>query len=246
VYTLYKQYLYHRILPYTASIQHLLPDHTRMASATNLPIPPNQDRVRIRSPSPQNPITRPSAASSSKTRQSTKSGDTRRHSTSESKENEPVHKEMASPRRMNGRLPSEELEMNGKASGFIDGDQSTIRARRAAASPGSAKRQLADPVYNGLPTLPTIGDDDDVLLSSGPSSPTSGRPPPPAPSARAGSDPNYGSIAGSGTRKRRSSSIKRKLSPGVTPQKAVDWEIPRKAFHSSIGKLIRTRRFLSN
>jgi len=218
-----------------------------MASATNLSIPPNQDRVRIRSPSPQNPITRPSAASTSKTRQSTKSGDSRRYSSSESKENEPVHMEMASPRRMNGGLPSEELELNGKASGLMDGDQSTtIRARRAAASPGSAKRQLTDPVYNGLPTLPTIGDDDDVLLSSGPSSPTSGRPPPPAPSARAGSDPNYGSIAGSGTRKRRSSSIKRKLSPGVTPQKAVDWEIPRKAFHSSIGKLLRARLILSS
>jgi diacylglycerol kinase (CTP) len=217
-----------------------------MASATNLTIPPNQDRVRIRSPSPQNPVTRPSAASTSKTRQTTKSGDLRRYSSSESKENEPVHKEMASPRRMNGRLPSEELEMNGKASGFMDGDQSTIRARRAAASPGSAKRQLTDPVYSGLPTLPTIGDDDDVLLSSGPSSPTSGRPPPPAPSARAGSDPNYGSIAGSGTRKRRSSSIKRKLSPGVTPQKAVDWEIPRKAFHSSIGKLLGAPLVLSS
>jgi len=218
-----------------------------MASANNLPIPPNQDRVRIRSPSPQNPITRPSAASTSKTRPSSKSGDLRRYSSSESKENEPVVKKMASPRTMNGRLPSEEPEMNGKASGFMDGDQSTtIRARRAAASPGSVKRQLTDPVYNGLPTLPTIGDDDDVLLSSGPSSPTSGRPPPPAPSARAGSDPNYGSIAGSGTRKRRSSSIKRKLSPGVTPQKAVDWEIPRKAFHSSIGKLLRARLILSS
>jgi len=216
----------------------LPPVNTRMASATSLAHPPNQDRVlRIRSPSPQNPVTRPSAASTSKTRQSTKSGDLRRYSSSESKENEPVVKEMASPRRMNGRLPSEELEMNGKASGSMDGEQSTIRARRAAASPGSAKRQLTDPVYSGLPTLPTIGDDDDVVLSSGPSSPSSGRPPPPAPSARAGSDPNFGSIAGSGTRKRRSSSIKRKLSPGVTPQKAVDWEIPRKAFHSSIGKL---------
>jgi len=209
-----------------------------MASVSNLPLPSNQDRVRIRSPSPHNPITRPSTASTSKTRQS-KPGDLRRYSSSESKENEPVVKEMASPRRMNGRLPSEEIEMNGKVSGLAEGEQSTIRARRAGASPGAAKRQLADPVYNGLPTLPTIGDDDDVLLSSGPSSPTSGRPPPPAPSARAGSDPNYGGIAGSGTRKRRSSSIKRKLSPGVTPQKAVDWEIPRKAFHSSIGKLLR-------
>jgi diacylglycerol kinase (CTP) len=213
-----------------------------MVSTTNLPVPINQDRIRIRSPSPQtqNPVTRPSAsASTSKTRQSTRSGSLRRYSSSESKENEPLSRKetmhgVASPRKMNGRLPSEEHELNGKAGGVIESEQSTIRARRSAASPGTGKRQ-ADPVYNGLPTLPTIGDDDDVLLSSGPSSPTSGRPPPPAPSARAGSDPNYGNIAGSGTRKRRSSSIKRKLSPGVTPQKAVDWEIPRKAFHSSIG-----------
>jgi len=217
-----------------------------VSAATALAIPTNQDRVRIRSPSPQNPnsVTRPStsnsaSASSSSTRQSTRSNSSRRYSSSETKENEPVVRTemvdgVASPRRTNGRLPSEEYEMNGKAGG-LDSESSTIRARRAAASPGTAKRQLADPVYNGLPTLPTIGDDDDVLLSSGPSSPTSGRPPPPAPSARAGSDPNYGNIAGSGTRKRRSSSIKRKLSPGVTPQKAVDWEIPRKAFHSSIG-----------
>lgn len=224
-----------------------------MASTTshNLPLAPNQDRVRIRSPSPQNPVTRPSASASastststSRTRQSTRSDSLRRYSSSESKENEPLVKEkmdrVASPRKMNGKLPSEEREMNmnGKAGGSME-EQSTIRARRAAASPGSAKRQMTDPVYNGLPTLPTIGDDDDVLLSSGPSSPTSSRPPPPAPSARAGSDPNFGSIAGSGTRKRRSSSIKRKLSPGVTPQKAVDWEIPRKAFHSSIGELAR-------
>lgn len=210
-----------------------------MASISNLSISTNQDKVRIRSPSPQTPnsVTRPSASTStSRTRQSTRSGSLRRYSSSGSKENEPLAQRMASPRKVNGRLPSEELEMNGK-SGSVEGEQSTIRARRAVASPGSSKRQLADPVYNGLPTLPTIGDDDDVLLSSGPSSPTSGRPPPPAPSARTASDPNYGSIAGSGTRKRRSSSIKRKLSPGVTPQKAVDWEIPRKAFHSSIGKL---------
>lgn len=219
-----------------------------MASATSptLPIPQDQDRIRIRSPSPQNPVTRPSASASSstsRTRLVTRSGSLRRYSSSESKENEPIYNEkmdrVASPRKMNGKLPSEEPEINGKAMVGTTDESSTIRARRAAASasPGCFQRQMTDPLYNGLPTLPTIGDDDDVLLSSGPSSPTSGRPPPPAPSARAGSDPHFGNIAGSGTRKRRSSSIKRKLSPGVTPQKAVDWEIPRKAFHSSIGEL---------
>jgi len=231
-----------------------------MASTSKLPVPAQQqDRIRIRSPSPSQAYqngTRPSApvASTSRTRQ-TRSISERRQSSSDTKENEPlINKEMsgdnsASPaRKANGRLPSEEYETSGgTVRGYRNGsmevedtsNQATIRPRRAvASSPGTTKRQLADPAYNGLPTLPTIGDDDDVVLSSGPSSPTGlGRPPPPAPSARAGSDPNYGNVAGSGTRKRRSSSIKRKLSPGVTPQKAVDWEIPRKAFHSSIGEL---------
>jgi hypothetical protein len=233
-----------------------------MASTSRLPIPTLQkDRIRIRSPSPSQAYqsgTRSSASSStatSRTRQSTNTNNERRYSSSDTKENEPlVKKEMsgdtfASPaRKANGRLPSEEYETSGGTiRGYRSGsmevedtsNQATIRPRRGvASSPGMAKRQLADPAYNGLPTLPTIGDDDDVVLSSGPSSPAgAARPPPPAPSARAGSDPNYGNVAGSGTRKRRSSSIKRKLSPGVTPQKAVDWEIPRKAFHSSIGEL---------
>ncbi|KAL7422626.1 Diacylglycerol kinase [Cryptotrichosporon argae] len=54
--------------------------------------------------------------------------------------------------------------------------------------------------------------------------------PPPAPSASF--DPTRPV-----TRKRRSSSIKRKPSPGVVPKSVVDWEIPRKTFHSSIGFL---------
>lgn len=37
-------------------------------------------------------------------------------------------------------------------------------------------------------------------------------------------------------RRRRSSSVHAKPPPGVTPTKAVDWEIPRKTFHSSIGE----------
>lgn len=162
--------------------------------------------------------------------------------------------------KVNGRAPSEEKEMmNGTARSrreeSIDSDDmgagagpsSTIHARRSQAATGSGlgsgttpKRQSSQQptTYNGLPTLPTIGDDDDAFLSSGPPSPSSpgpGRPPPPAPSAQAASDPRYGQLAGSGVRRRRASSIKRKLSPGVTPTKAVDWEIPRKVFHSSIG-----------
>nr|KIR83746.1 hypothetical protein I308_05830 [Cryptococcus tetragattii IND107] len=56
--------------------------------------------------------------------------------------------------------------------------------------------------------------------------------PPPAPSTETGT-----SSRPVVTRKRRSSSIKRKPSPGKVPEKVVDWEIPRKTFHSSIGFL---------
>ena len=167
--------------------------------------------------------------------------------------------------KMNGSATSEEKElMNGtggvqtrrdrsiESEEVSAGPSSTIRARRSQASSTSTsgsgsgttpKRQSSQQStsYNGLPTLPTIGDDDTAFLSSGPPSPSSpgpgsGRAPPPAPSAQAASDPRYGQLAGSGVRRRRASSIKRKLSPGVTPTKAVDWEIPRKVFHSSIGE----------
>lgn len=160
--------------------------------------------------------------------------------------------------KMNGRAASEEKDhlANGHGNGVPRslrdvsaesddtgaGPSSTIRSRRSQTGSGSGttpKRQSSQQSYNGLPTLPTIGDDDNsAFLSSGPPSPSSpsGRAPPPAPSAHAAMNPNYGQLGGSGVRRRRASSIKRKLSPGVTPTKAVDWEIPRKVFHSSIGE----------
>jgi diacylglycerol kinase (CTP) len=64
--------------------------------------------------------------------------------------------------------------------------------------------------------------------------------PPPAPSALLAHGPDAitdNGVPASGVRRRRrSSSIKVKPPPGVTPTKAVDWEIPRKVFHSSIGE----------
>lgn len=226
-----------------------------MASTSKLAVSPQlQPRTRIRSPSPSiaypHTTTSTSTSTPPRTRQSGRLAKGTRHSSSESKENEPLGKKGIANKdgmsvRVNGKEELDMLNGKGNTGELADGRKetdiasgSTIRVRRAAAmSPGAGKRQLEDSAYNGLPTLPTIGDDDDVILSSGPTSPTSlGRAPPPAPSARASSDPNYGAIAGSGPRKRRASSIKRKLSPGVTPQKAVDWEIPRKAFHSSIGE----------
>ncbi|WVQ85776.1 hypothetical protein IAT38_007943 [Cryptococcus sp. DSM 104549] len=98
---------------------------------------------------------------------------------------------------------------------------------------------------NGLATLPTIPDPEaeveaDVAARSGsaPGASELAHPlhphaaPPPAASTQTGTGDRP--VV---TRKRRSSSVKRKPSPGVTPTKAVDWEIPRKTFHSSIGFL---------
>ena len=102
----------------------------------------------------------------------------------------------------------------------------SLRHRRGLSN-SSARSQESN--YNGLPTLATVPDD---TQEDGPSSPLSdgqpSRPPPPAASTLASQGRPV-------TRKRRSSSVKRKLSPGVVPTKAVDWEIPRKVFHSSIG-----------
>lgn len=108
---------------------------------------------------------------------------------------------------------------------------------------GSTSSSLFNSHYNGLPTLPPIEDDSDyAILSESPNetprgsiskSPNSGlsgfKPPPPASST--------GTASGQKVlnRPRRTSSIHRKPSPGVRPVKAVDWEIPRKTLHSSIG-----------
>jgi len=123
------------------------------------------------------------------------------------------------------------------------GQFDSVRSRKnsAGSRPGSV-RSAKSPVhsshadspsspYNGLPTLPTVPDDD-ALTFSEPGSPMSesSRPPPPASSTLTSQGKPV-------TRKRRSSSIVRKPSPGVTPTKAVDWEIPRKTLHSSIGFL---------
>lgn len=94
----------------------------------------------------------------------------------------------------------------------------------------SARPSKTTPTYDGLPTLATIPDPGAPESPSAASS--SSKPPPPALSATLAKTANGGRP---GTRMRRSSSIKRKPSPGVKPTKVVDWEIPRKALHSSIG-----------
>ncbi|TXT03893.1 hypothetical protein VHUM_04316 [Vanrija humicola] len=101
-----------------------------------------------------------------------------------------------------------------------EGGDGAFPRRRSAKSP---------PV--GVATLPTVPDDAE-LKSDGEHSVFSDSAPPPARSANA---IVYDANGNPVVRRRRSSSIKTKPPPGVTPTKAVDWEIPRKTFHSSIG-----------
>jgi hypothetical protein len=138
---------------------------------------------------------------------------------------------------LNGETTTSELRQRTPNSAPLPKTPSTPNR----SSSNSKRTPVTSPSpYNGVPTLPTIPADEDfdstaTADASRPTSPsTLSRAPPPAPSA---------AIAAAGvvgprpvTRPRRSSSIKRKPSPGVTPQKAVDWEIPRKSLHSSIGE----------
>ncbi|WRT70495.1 uncharacterized protein IL334_007493 [Kwoniella shivajii] len=119
---------------------------------------------------------------------------------------------------------------NGKTPNNDESDDG-IRIRKN--SPRSA-RPSSISISNNLSTLPTIPDPDfDSAIDDSQHQQQHHGPPPPASSTQTGT----GERPIHATRKRRSSSIKRKPSPGVTPTKAVDWEIPRKTLHSSIGFL---------
>ncbi|GFZ48309.1 DAG kinase 1 [Saitozyma sp. JCM 24511] len=114
--------------------------------------------------------------------------------------------------------------------GSIEPEEDVVRRRNPArAARGKSPGPNSVTSHNGLPTLETIPDPQEDDGNASPSASVSSHPPPPAPSAATGTEGRPV------TRKRRSSSIKRKPSPGVTPTKVVDWEIPRKALHSSIG-----------
>lgn len=111
--------------------------------------------------------------------------------------------------------------MNGAAAaahhreGSISEDEEGVRRRHR--SPRSPP--------NGVAVLPTIKAHEELDASAL----ADDHAPPPAAST--------GLANGQVIRRRRSSSVKQKPPPGVTPQKVVDWEIPRKTFHSSIGRL---------
>lgn len=103
--------------------------------------------------------------------------------------------------------------MNGHREGSVSEDEQGVKRRlRTPKSPPA-----------GVAALPTIKAHEELTAAAVADDGT----PPPAPST--------GTANGPVRRRRRSSSIKVKPPPGVTPQKAVDWEIPRKVFHSSIG-----------
>ncbi|WVQ76943.1 hypothetical protein IAR50_006622 [Cryptococcus sp. DSM 104548] len=105
---------------------------------------------------------------------------------------------------------------------------------RQRKNPPRTARPSKSQSIDSLSHLSTIPDTD---ASASPTSEDSF--PPPAPSTQTGTG-DKPIVA----RRRRSSSVKRKPSPGVTPTKVVDWEIPRKAFHSSIGFLTLFLRYL--
>ncbi|GMK54889.1 hypothetical protein CspeluHIS016_0114750 [Cutaneotrichosporon spelunceum] len=135
--------------------------------------------------------------------------------------------------------PNKSPKLNGHSHPSTNGYFDAHRKREGSVSSISEdedglrrrSRQARSPP-TGVGTLPTIranvegAADEDPLHA-----------PPPAPSAGAAHASVIGPDGQPVLRRRRSSSIKVKPPPGVTPQKAVDWEIPRKAFHSSIGFL---------
>ena len=149
---------------------------------------------------------------------------------SQRRRTEPWKLDGGRPRRVLNKAPTvSELLFPASPTTFL-GEQVVRRRNPPRASTGGAAKSP----YNGAPTLETIPDpldgDENNKDKLGQVNSTPSKPPPPAPSALIG--PDGKPLA---PRRRRSSSIKRKLSPGVVPTKAVDWEIPRKALHSSIG-----------
>jgi diacylglycerol kinase (CTP) len=112
-------------------------------------------------------------------------------------------------------------QRDGSTEQDITESEHLVRARRTSS-------RAKSPSYNGLPTFPPIPADPDAVIDDS-------KVPPPSSSAGTSAS----GIVRPVTRPRRSSSIKRKPSPGVTPTKVVDWEIPRKTLHSSIGALSR-------
>ncbi|WWC72339.1 uncharacterized protein I206_106301 [Kwoniella pini CBS 10737] len=140
-----------------------------------------------------------------------------------------------------GRIPEVEIITNrsqtwrdGSLEPSDDSPNGGVRLRKNP--PRSARPSGANETLHTLPTIPdpqTEEDDSALDTSSIKQDDTfPSHPPPPAPSTQTGTGDKP--VV---TRKRRSSSVKRKPSPGVTPTKAVDWEIPRKTLHSSIGFL---------
>lgn len=124
----------------------------------------------------------------------------------------------------NGNAHYDETTRSRRESSASEDDvEASLRRRNVPRSPRSAR---SPPV--GVATLPTIVAQ--VPMDSSRPDFTA-HSPPPAPSAGLAHASDVPA-----PRRRRSSSIKIKPPPGVVPTKAVDWEIPRKAFHSSIGE----------
>lgn len=132
---------------------------------------------------------------------------------------------------------------NANASASASGNENASNETGTASA-----RQRKNPPRGARPSLGVNGDAPLSHLDTIPSRPPSppytqtGSPIPTQTQNQSYPPPAASTQTGTGsrpvvTRKRRSSSIKRKPSPGKVPEKVVDWEIPRKTFHSSIGFL---------
>lgn len=103
----------------------------------------------------------------------------------------------------------------------------SMNGRRAVYDPDSAFLESPKSEHASLPSSPRATTRSSTLNGLS-------KPPPPAPSSALGTE---GRPLPPIARKRRTSSITRKPSPGAVPKTVVDWEIPRKTLHSSIGFL---------
>lgn len=131
--------------------------------------------------------------------------------------------------------PNKSPKLNGHAStnGYYDGQrkrEGSIGSTSEDEEGARRRRQPRSPPA-GVGTLPTIRAHVEGTANEDPLNA-----PPPAPSAGSAHAVVIGPDGQPVRRRRRSSSIKQKPPPGAVPQKVVDWEIPRKTFHSSIGE----------
>lgn len=142
----------------------------------------------------------------------------------------PSHSPRRDPRDMSFRAASPVSPVlspsSPSLSGYSSSESDAPRRRRPSRSPQTATSTL--PIIRAHVELDPASPEHADAPAAPSSAFTNGQA---QPNGKATNGPN-----GPVIRRRRSSSVHAKPPPGVTPTKAVDWEIPRKTFHSSIGE----------